>query len=270
VRASKRGADVATFVLAALQLRETADARRMLRDIDAKILDPATALALVDALVGSGEVADAQRVLAPLLEAFADDPDLQLRASVLAEQQGRLRDAATHVERVLELASADGIELQHMRELYARLLDLESRVVQAVGDDAGLDRALAVAARWRAEDPDNDDIDVRTAQLLFASDQPAEASRHLASITERHPALGDAHAKVAETLEREAMFERADAAWNRAFEVEPTNPTWLLRRAQNRMAYADPDDALPFLEQIAKGEWQPRFMGVVSQAAALR
>lgn len=269
VRASKRDVDAATFVLAALQLRETADARRMLRDLQPEALDPATALGVVDALVDASENAEAQRMLAPLLEKFADDPDLHLRASTLAEQQGRLRDAATHVERVLELAMADGLELTRLRQLYARLLDLESRVVQAVGDDAGPERALSVAARWRVEDPDNDEIDVRTAQLLFASDRSDEALRHLSSIVERHPALGDAHAKVAETLEREALFERADEAWARAFAVEPTNPTWLLRRAQCRMAYADPEDARDFLRQIADGEWQPRFAAVVSQAAAL-
>ena len=191
-----------------------------------------------------------------------------MRASVLAERQGRLRDAADHLDRALSLLGEDGIDLEQLRNLYARLFDLESRVVHATGDDAdALERALAVAARWRAEDPDNDQIDVLAAQLLFAADRPDDAWRQLSSITERHPSLGDAHAKVAETLEREALFERADVAWERAFAVEPTNPTWLLRRAQNRLGYGAPADAL--LDQIADGEWQPRFAGIVTQAVQL-
>ena len=83
------------------------------------------------------------------------------------------------------------------------------------------------------------------AELMFgvrrddALGQPLEAMRHLASISERHPAEGDAHAKIANLLVREGRFADADRSWQHAIAVEPTNPAWLIGRANNHLATDD-------------------------------
>jgi Flp pilus assembly protein TadD len=138
------------------------------------------------------------------------------------------------------------------------------------GTRAPLDLALDLAARWRAEDPDNAEIDERCATLLFALGQPAEAMRHLASISERHPGDGTAHAKVATLLEREGRFSDADRSWQHAIAVEPSNPVWLIGRANNHLATDDPTTARALVEQVVAGKWQERFAANVEEARALK
>jgi predicted Zn-dependent protease len=164
------------------------------------------------------------------------------------------------------------VGLGTLRQAYARLFDLYGRVVLSARGQAetdwAIDGALGAAAQWRRDDPDNADIDRRCANLLFEAHRPKEAMRYLASITERHPTEGQAYADVAEVLERRG--EDADAVWARAIEVEPTNPTWLVRRAQNLLAQNAPRDRVrALLDQVEKGTWQPRFSNVKDQAKRL-
>ena len=90
------------------------------------------------------------------------------------------------------------------------------------------------------------------------------------SIVERHPADGNAHARVARLLEREGLVPEADLAWQRAIAVEPTDPTWLVGRAQNRLASGDRDTARALALQVTAGKWQDRFWQPVQEAAALK
>ena len=58
--------------------------------------------------------------------------------------------------------------------------------------------------------------------------------------------------------------------WQRAREVEPTNPTWPLRRAENLAAFGRDSTARELLDEIARAKWQDRFSGIVYQAKQLR
>ena len=265
------------FMTGAELLGEAGEGHRMISGADLGKIDPDRGPALILALTRAGLVADAQQVLRPLLAAAPEHPPLLALAAIHAEQQGDLGTAADLGER--SLAARGDLPLVQLRAAYRTLLELRARLA-STHDLAGrprtdqtrdpLDRALDVAARWRAEDPDNPEIDERCATLLFTLGHHAEARRHLDSIVERHPADGSAHARVARLLEREGLIPEADLAWQSAIAVEPTDPTWLVGRAENRLATGDRDTARALALQVTAGKWQDRFWQQVQEATALR
>ena len=142
----------------------------------------------------------------------------------------------------------------------------------AAREEASLRAAIAVASRWRREDPGNDAIDELLSSSLFRLGYPDASRRYVASIPERNPAEGGAWAKAAALFAAEGDLERAIALWGQAIAVEPTNPTWRLARAQGllmRSRAGDGAEAKVDLEHIAKGKWQDRFARVESDAKSL-
>jgi tetratricopeptide (TPR) repeat protein len=239
-------------------------------------LDLAAGSQLVLTLLGAGQTSDAQAVLRGLL---AKNPEaaatLDLAARV-AERQGRLEEAAEFATRAL--AAAGDLPLERLRATYRRIFDLRARLAESIvlpdpkapqAARSPLDQALDIAARWRAEDPDNKEIDERCATLLFILGQPDEAVRHLDSIVERHAGEGEAYSAVAAILEREGRFTDADLRWQQAIAVEPTNPTWLLGRAHNLLANGDTATARALAQQVKDGKWQDRFFSAKYQAEEL-
>ncbi|PRP97690.1 Vault protein inter-alpha-trypsin [Enhygromyxa salina] len=265
------------FLAAAQQLGQVDEAQRIIGGLDPSTLDPELALALFDALLGHGRMSEAGSVLRSLLarEGLDDAPALLLRASLFAEQQGRLDEAAATLEQAMvAVLEREGMGLGELRQGFARLFDLRARLARplaapAADRAAALEAALSVADRWRLEDPDNPEIDRLCAQLLWSLGHDDEAWRHLSSTLDRHPAEGQALAWVADALERGADLERADRVWARAIAVEATNPLHRLRRAQNLLATGHEREAASLLAEIESGEWQPRFVQTVAQARRL-
>jgi len=266
------------LVTAAQQLGEPGEIHRALVGADRSKLDPASGGQLVQVLLNADQISDAQVVLRGLLQRSPDDPATLELASRVAERQGRLDEAADLADRAL--AGAGDLPLDRLRNAYRRLLDLRVRLAESIDQPdpktrsqqtgrAPLDAALDVAARWRAEDPDNKEIDERCSALLFTLGQPDEAVRHLDSVVERHPGEGDAYAAVAGALEREGRFADADRRWQQAIAVEPTNPTWLISRAHNLLTSGDTAGARALAEQVKAGKWQDRFSGSEYEAREL-
>ena len=275
-RVAKSGdpAQALAFIDAATQVGRLDEIPRVLERLDPAALDVATGLALYDGLANIGLNHEANAVLAQISEQLPNDPALLLRASHAAEQQGRLSEAADTLERALDRSlSGEGLSLDDMRIGFGRLFELRARQARplagAAANPEALTQAMAVADRWRIEDPDNAEIDRVSAELLWSLDRDADAWRQLASVIDRHPQEGEALAWLAGALERSGELERADEVWARAIRVEPTDPTHRLHRAQNLLSRERDDEAALLLEQIRKGDWQPRFFFVVQQAAQL-
>jgi predicted Zn-dependent protease len=81
---------------------------------------------------------------------------------------------------------------------------------------------------------------------------------------------GDSYQIAAEVLEGEGQVERAEALWRRATEVDPTNPTWLLRQAQALRALGRTADARATIARVVGRKWHERFWNVPGQARALK
>jgi Flp pilus assembly protein TadD len=245
-------------------------------------MSPVVALDLARLLLEAGQTSDAQQVLRVALARTPDDPAVLELAAAIAEQQGRLAEAAELAER--GLAGASELPLAQLRAAYRRIFQLRARLAESItgaseqggkgmsqetAERAPIDLALDVAARWRAEDPDNAEIDELCATLLFTLGHPTEALRHLDSVIERHPGEGEAYGKVAALLEREGRLEDADRRWQQAAAVEPTNPTWLVSRAHNLIAAGDTATARALALQVQQGKWQERFFAAVTDAREL-
>jgi tetratricopeptide (TPR) repeat protein len=278
VQRSGDAVQLVAFLTAAQQLGEPGEIHRVLVGADLSRLDADAGAALVAQLLAAGQTGDAQQVLRGLLAASPDAPDLLDLAALVAERQGRLAEAAGLAERAL--AGRGELELHRLRAAYRRLFDLRARLAESITEPDPkdmsekpardpVDLALDVAARWRAEDPDNQEIDERCATLLFTLGHREEAVRHLDSIVERHPAEGSAYAAVAGILEREGRFAEADLRWQQAIAVEPTDPTWRVGRAHNLIATGDTAGALALAQQVKAGKWHERFFQAVEDGKEL-
>ena len=163
-------------------------------------------------------------------------------------------------------------DLSIVREWYRSLVQLHMRragLTTGNAADHAIEQALGVAARWRKEDPDNVEIDEQVATSLFAMGRPDDAKKHLSSIVERRPAEGIAWSRVATVLQREGELDGALETWSEAVRVEPTNPTWLLSKAEAllaRGASGDKEQARSLLSKIQDGKWQDRFQNVRYEA----
>ena len=231
------------------------------RGADGVVLDE-----LAQRLLDAGRAGDAWSLVEPRLAERSYD--ILMLASNVAERQGRLLEAARYYEEALDAREPTSMTLAELRELHRRLVELYARTILAEpsGESSrrALTSALAALARWRADDADNPEIDKRAFVMLSAVGQKAEALRHLSSIIERHPGEASAYSAVADALEEQGQDASAERA--RAIELEPTNPTWLLRRAEGLLGSQGEPAARALLEQIAHGTWQPRFSDVVAQA----
>ena len=267
--------------------------RAVARATELEIRDPDQALALAHALVAAGHRQAALTVLEPLIrDGQSDDQsddasdDLTARddasalqeahdlAGQIASDMGQHERAARHYQRAMDLEDGAGapVELATLRHEYQRLITLWSKVTQVRAGaerERGLRAALRAAARWRAVDPGNPEIDRLAATLLYAVDRPRDAWRHLSTAIERAPMEGESYRVVADTLEQQGQLQPAQELWRQAAEVDPTNPTWLLRRAQVLVSLGEHADASALLRTIERGRWHERFDRVTEQARRL-
>jgi len=232
--------------------------------------DAGAAAAAAQVLFGAGRAEEAMTVIEPYLDHA--DADLLAQASYIRERQGRLAEAADLYQRAVDAAADEPAKLSAVRSDYSRLIGLYDRLARTrhgAGAQKYVDRLLAVAAAWRAVDPDNATIDAQVGAALEAAGRDSEAWRQLTCVIERHPGDGAAYQVVADALEKEGRVARAETLWRRAMTVEPENPAWRLRLANALLAQGDRKGADAQLQRIAKGDWHERFEGVVYQARKL-
>ncbi|HFE47382.1 MAG TPA: hypothetical protein ENJ18_18155, partial [Nannocystis exedens] len=177
------------FASAALRLSDKDALHRVLARIDLSRINRDTALSLVNTLLGAGFTTEARPLLRHLRTTAPDDADVLIATGRLAQALGDLNQAANALEQAI--ANPAIVELHELRQLYRRAFELRARLSQAnfdgKPDTKAIDAALAVANRWRIEDPDNAFIDELTAGLLYSHGLRKQAWRQLSSIAERHP-----------------------------------------------------------------------------------
>jgi tetratricopeptide (TPR) repeat protein len=273
-----RSSDVSTLLTFALLATTDRDDQTIRRDFGAIVRqlreletdDGFAVLPIIDVMIEARHFDHAHAALSPYL---TDEPaaGVLLRAATIAEGRSRHGEAAAFVERLLVELDDEPVSLADLRTLYGRLIDdLERATLTDSNRDELVARAQRAVSQWRALDADNPAIDRRIATLLYGVQRPDDAWRQLSSTIERHPMEGEAYQAVAEVLQGEGQLERADQLWERAVAVDPTNPTWLLRRAQVALALGQREQANVHIRSITEGTWQDRFFNIVNQANQLR
>ncbi|MCB9563354.1 MAG: FecR domain-containing protein [Kofleriaceae bacterium] len=258
---------VTALLASASQLGEDDIDRALGRAADLAAGDPDAMASIIQQSLAYGQIDRA----APLVDAAlatARTPALLRLASVVAERQGRVTDAADELEEALAGDGDGPVPLSRLREDMTRLLTLRGRVATlttGAARDAAVDAAVAVADRWRDVDPDNAAIDRQIGELLLAAGRRDEAWRQLSTAIERHPMEGDGWALVAEVMEREGRLDDAVGYWQQAVVIDQTNPTWRMRRAQTLFALGRDAEATAQLKEIHDRKWHQRWWSVVYQ-----
>lgn len=228
-----------------------------------EIRDASAAHALAFILNRRGFIADADRLTRAHVASGPMAHAMLLLAADIATNDNRHDEAAELVKRAMD--RREEMTLSELRQLYRRRFELHVAHARATSSPH-IEDALAVAAQWRREDPDNAEIDELCFDALTARGDHVAAFRHLSSIIERHPGEGASYTNVAKALIRHGRLVEAELHLRRASEVEPTNPRWLLELATVLEALQRPDEARAVLERVAEGSWQDRFSREVAEA----
>jgi tetratricopeptide (TPR) repeat protein len=221
-------------------------------------------------LVSMGRLPEAERVLAPLLDAPAPLPDVLDLGALVARERGQLDEAAGYLRRVIALTERSPVDMAVARARYRDLVDIHVRrsLAPSPGKVALVD-VFGAVEQWRREDPDNADVDLYAAAALYQLGLPEEAERQIYSVIDRRPGEGESWSVAATAIEKRGDFDRAAELWDRAIGVESTNPTWLVRKGQLLRARQAPGDdrvARELFRRVADGKWQGRFSPAVHEA----
>jgi ferric-dicitrate binding protein FerR (iron transport regulator)/tetratricopeptide (TPR) repeat protein len=244
-------------------------------DDDERVL---TTLAAVGFLYQTGQHADADTRLRPLLEDkdLAGQPALWRMAGRVADARGQTARSVECLERALALEYRDlpdVINLEEVRRDYGRLLEHYqslARAVTALKIDPPRDllaKTVRAADCWRALDRDEAGRPCdEAAAILRSLGAPELAWEYQTTPIANRPNESGPWLNLAQSLQREGDFALADRAFAAAFDAEPTNPQILWDRAQALRQAGQQAEARKMLRQIAEGDWQPRFAWVRSQA----
>jgi tetratricopeptide (TPR) repeat protein len=236
--------------------------------------DDADALtAVVTTAFAAGRVDRARGLLATARTRQPKSPVLIRLASQLAEQGGDPAEAARLQVEAMRAEGDRPIALSALRGEYGRLVRLYSAAAKAssgAARDQAVEAALAAGRDWRALDPDASVRERALGELLLAVGRDDEGWRYLSTPIDLAPREGPSFQIAAEVLEHQGKLERALGLWRRAFAIDATNPTGLMRQAQVELALGRVDDAQATIARITDRTWHNRWWSVVSWAQQAR
>ncbi len=237
-------------------------------------------LAAVGFLRDAGQVADAEKLLAPLLA----DVELAKRGALwrLAAGLAEARDGKARqmecLERALDAEYRDlpeVVSLERLRHDYRELLGHYDGLTDAMLTLKAepprdfLAKVVRAADRWRSLDREAAgpcEAVARILQKLPDREAHELAWDYLTTPVGLRPNESGPWANLARALQRRGEPQRADQAFASAFAAEPTNAQLLWDRARNLRQAVRPEEARKLLRRLADGPWQPRFSGLQRQA----
>jgi ferric-dicitrate binding protein FerR (iron transport regulator) len=239
--------------------------------------DLSLALAGLEFLWGTGQLAEAEQLLGGLLAdaELAREPVLWRLARKLAGQRDMPGRELECLERALDLEflrPPEVIDLQQVRQEYGELLNryqaqAETLVTLRLAVPADFRAKVVRAAdRWRALDRDGDDACTVAARTFHRLGDRDGAWDYLTTPVGRRPAEAAPWLGLARDLVGQGEPALADRAFAAAFEAEPTDAQTLWERAENLQRVGQADEARRLYRRLAAGPWSPRFAGLQAQA----
>jgi tetratricopeptide (TPR) repeat protein len=265
------------------QLDEDNLARELLSHTLASVSEEdrfAVTLMAVAHLVGIEQYRRADSMLQSLLdnEEYGDLPELWQLAAQVANQRGMLARSLACEETSLDLKLGkltNEVDVTHVRSSHGKLLKRYEQLAHAVatlGDQPSTElvgRVVRIADRWRSLDDDATGACQAAAKVLQAAGDDQLAWDYLTTPLALKPNEAVAWRDLAASLAEDQEYELADRAYTAAFEAEPTNAEILWDRIELLQEAGRQEDANRLLQQLADGDWQPRFQRLQRRAADL-
>ena len=217
----------------------------------------------------------AWRLIAPHVDHLEslDAPQLYTAAHV-AFTVNELGRSTKLLEAAIEGQGEEGWTLAQMRSLYIDLIGLYNTQLSLASDADEqhelLGQVFQAAASWRLNDPDCPERDELLATLFDSIGDEGERWRQISNIVELQANAPEYWAKAAHLAISFEEDEKAAALFDRAIDLDITNPTWLLEAAQLAAQQGQDTRRDELLRTIVEGDWHERFASVVNQAKAMR
>ncbi len=233
--------------------------------------DAAKQLAVAHFAAAYGQNVLAESIVEPLLKT-SPSHELYVFAANLALGQGKTAEALADLETAQDVGADEAVDINVVRQELGQIISVASKLALETGGAAqarAVERAMTWAARWRAIDPGNPQIDDQLGELLLSVGDTAGAWRQLSSTIERDPWSGTGYTTVAEAFERQGKVDAALPFWQQAIVIDQTNPTPRLRKAQALIALGRTAEGDALLREIGDRKWHDVWSGVVAQAQDL-
>jgi Tfp pilus assembly protein PilF len=242
-----------------------------LKDLSAE-KNPQAALLAMGYFIEQKQFAEAEAMIAPLLKAegWSKRPSIWRKASEIARDLKLEALSVARWERALDLEYAvlpDLINLQKIRDDYQALLSrMESLAAMEDREPDLKSRAIRLADRWRAVDPDDTQAARAAGRIMAKLGDKALAWDYFTTPLADKPNESAPWLALAQEMANQQNVEWADRAYRHAFKAESTNAEILWTHAEFLRQHDRAEDAKELLEQIVSGTWQPRFDGIKTQA----
>jgi tetratricopeptide (TPR) repeat protein len=201
----------------------------------------------------------------------------RLASGVAANRQDQVR-SIEYLEKALDIEFArlpDSFDINPIRQDYGRLLSHYEWLADAatklnVPTPKNLPTRLVKAVdRWRQLDPEAESICQRSGVVLRkigGDEADALAWDYETTPLALKPNESGPWESLAQRLRMEGDWKLADRAYEMAFLAEPTNAQLLWNRAQHLKDKGQIAGSNKVFQQLASGQWQPRFQGLALMA----
>ena len=222
----------------------------------------------------------ADSLLQPLLtnkRTAASSQVWRLASGVAASRQDQVRSIEC-LEKALDIEFKrlpETFDINPIRQDYGRLLahyewlaDAAAKLRTPTPGDLPT-RLVRAVDRWRQLDPEAESICQRSGAVLRkigSADALALAWDYETTPLALKPNESGPWESLANRLRLEGDWKLADRAYEMAWLAEPTNAQLLWNRAQHLKEKGQIAESRRVFQQLASGEWQPRFAGLASMA----
>lgn len=216
--------------------------------------NPQYELQLIAALMAGGKTAEAEPLLAEILDRYSNDGPANLLEARLRKQQGDLVAADAYYHRAIYGEWA-GDAAAHRIPARMELIDLlaeKNRKQSLLGELISLE----------AETPANGEIQKRLGQLFLQADSPARAANVYEALVRKDPKDISAYTGLGEAELEQGHYSAAHGAFLQAFVKDPDNPS-VRTHLQTLNTVTDLD---PTLRQLTSADKYRRSVRILKMA----
>lgn len=191
--------------------------------------DLQTGMMVSQILLSTGRTADAEKVLAQLLERAPDQRGLNYNYALVLTKLGRGDESRKYLERAVEVDPTFELAIQQLLDIYQRSNEF--------------DRAAQLLDPLIKDNPSNAELQKQQALFFLRGGQPEKARAAFKQLIEADPKDTRLQYNLAEALSDLERYDEADAIYRRLLEKTPDDPELLASFGLSQMGQRKYDDA---------------------------